>query len=256
MINLRKILFFCLLSTIAYSQVGINTDYPTGSLLIDGGKDNTSTAPSSASQSNDVKVDNNGFLGIGINSPTTYIDIKSQPNMGFRLKDGTEGDYYRLKTNSLGNATWKKRASVIVSVNDVTFSGQIFTNTINYVGRYLILKPGKWLIRTNLTLATNSEATPSDGFYAKFAWAEKNSDNTYFLTPDATFGVIIGGLYNLKYGLAKGSTIIENTSSSSKTYYLVTNGAELAGNGTYNPNAKWFGLGGWGETSIMAFPSE
>ncbi len=256
MYKLRKVFIFCLLSTLANSQVGINTAYPTGSLLIDGGKDNTSTSPTSTAQSNDVKIDNNGFLGIGINTPSTYVDIKSQPNLGFRLKDGTEGNYYRLKTNNLGNASWKKRASVVLSINDVTYSGRIFTNTLNYVGRYLTLEPGKWVVRTNLTLATNSEATPSDGFYAKFRWAEKNTDNTYFFTADATFGAVIGGLYNLRYGLAKGSTIIENTSSSSKTYYLVTNGAELAGNGHYNPNATWLGLGGWGETSIMAFPTE
>ncbi|WP_413533216.1 hypothetical protein [Empedobacter brevis] len=241
--------FFCIYS---YAQVGINTEYPTGIFMVDGKADNKSLTPSINEISNDVKILENANLGIGVENPSVSIDIKSNINAGFSLKDGTEGQYYRLVSDQNGDAKWKKRNSVIVSQIEGSYSGLIFTTTLNYTGRYIILGPGEWIVRSNLLLRAFNAASPSSGVYAKFSWAE-NTNGTYLLSQDVLFGKIFGGNYSLDYGIAKGSTIIKNASSEAKKYYLVTNEAEKIGD--FPTNSMWDKLGGtWGETSIIAFP--
>ncbi|MGV0923882.1 hypothetical protein [Empedobacter tilapiae] len=248
-----KKIFLLFLFSYSYSQVGINTEYPTGIFMVDGKADNKSSTPNISAISNDVKITENANLGIGVENPSTLVDIKSNNiNSGFRLKDGSEGEYYRLVTNINGDTKWRKRSSVIVSQIEGSYSGLIFTTTLNYTGRYIILEPGEWMVRSNLLLRAFNSASPSSGVYAKFSWAE-NTNGIYTLSQDVLFGKTFGGDYLLDYGIAKGATIIKNSSSEAKKYYLVTNGAENIGN--FPLNSVWDQLGGtWGETSIMAFP--
>ncbi|WP_426480522.1 hypothetical protein [Chryseobacterium sp. R2ACT005] len=65
-----------LLSSFAYSQVGINTANPQGIFNVDGAKDNPSTgAPSAAQQLNDFTVTSTGKVGIGKTNPTEALDV-------------------------------------------------------------------------------------------------------------------------------------------------------------------------------------
>lgn len=64
------------LSTVVYSQVGINTVNPQGIFNIDAAKDNASTGiPSAAQQANDVAVTGVGNMGIGTTVPTNKLHI-------------------------------------------------------------------------------------------------------------------------------------------------------------------------------------
>lgn len=82
------ILFFS--SVKISAQVGFFTDKPVKSLQIDAAKDNGST-PDALKLSNDVVVDSNGNLGVGILNPVTKVDLRSPDNKGLiGLGTGTQ----------------------------------------------------------------------------------------------------------------------------------------------------------------------
>lgn len=241
----------------AYSQgsVGINTNNPVGQFHIDGAKDNIGS-PTVAMSENDVLFSNNYYLGIGTSNPLTKLHINTSSfRNGFRLADGTQGEGKLLQCFNLqGDVNWEERISSLNVPNDGNGYSGIINSDMQYISRKVTLKPGKWLIRTNLLLYTTSDGNINKGFYARFSWAEFDGAN-YSLTSDALYGSIFGGLYALRYGLATGSTLINNQTSSDKTYYLVNRTPTFFGG--YNPNTTWntIGAGWWGETSIIAFPA-
>ncbi|PRB04930.1 hypothetical protein CQ046_06550 [Chryseobacterium sp. MYb7] len=73
----KKIILICsLASSLAYSQVGVNTANPQAAFHVDGGKDNPATgAPSAAQQTNDFAVTPTGAVGIGTTVPTNTLDV-------------------------------------------------------------------------------------------------------------------------------------------------------------------------------------
>lgn len=244
-----------LISINLFSQVGIGTEYPKKTLHIDGKSDNTSTIDK---PENDIVIDNNGNLGIGIITPSNRLHIlNNKTESSFKLVDGTQGQSKVLTViNSNGELAWNfKQTTKVVSYDGANFYTGAVNSDMKYIGRKVTLEPGKWLVRTNLLLATNNTADVNNGFYAKFSWAELDSSNNYIVSPDGIFGNTIGGIYNKRFGLTKGSTIIQNNSTSPKTYYLVTRTPTFFG--TYNQNSNWWDLGGsfWRETSIIAFPA-
>ena len=249
-------------------QVGINTKNPQSVLHIDGAKDNAvSGTPTQAQLYNDVLVRNDAKVGIG-NMPdnNAMVTITSDTStsagigMGFRLKDGTEGNGNLLSiSNANGDVAWLKRVGTVQG----KYNNRVvpINADLQDTGGSITLPPGKWLIRSNLLLRAQSNATGSpifipgnfsDGAYAKLSWADKNSDGTFSSTPDALSGNLFGGPYFSIYGLSFGQTIINNTSSTAKTYYLVTRTPVIWG--TVFQNYYWTNIAGyWGETAIIAF---
>ncbi|WP_374464579.1 hypothetical protein [Chryseobacterium sp.] len=66
-------------SIIAFSQVGINTPNPQGTLHVDGAKDNPATGiPTDAQQANDFTVTSEGNVGIGNITPLSNLHIKNR----------------------------------------------------------------------------------------------------------------------------------------------------------------------------------
>lgn len=66
-------------SIIAFSQVGINTPNPQGTLHVDGAKDNPATGiPTDAQQANDFTVTSAGNVGIGNVTPLSNLHIKNR----------------------------------------------------------------------------------------------------------------------------------------------------------------------------------
>ncbi|WP_353165460.1 hypothetical protein [Empedobacter brevis] len=255
---MKKYLCSCLFaSTVSlFSQVGVNTENPQGVFHVDGGKDNPTTeAPSVVQQANDFVITSTGNVGIGNIAPITKFSINSSFRNGFRLSDGTQGEGKLLQSlNIQGDIAWKERKTVkIINQDGSGFSGRVDAD-MQYVSRKITLEPGKWLIRTNILLLASNNGTINNGFYAKLAWAEFNGTD-YFVSNDIIYGNEFGGLYVLRFGIAEGATLINNASSFSKTYYLVTKKPTFFG--SYDQNSSWNTLGGgWGETSILAFPAD
>lgn len=75
---MKKILLslFFVFSTVCYSQIGITTVNPQGSLHVDGAKDNNASgAPTIVQQQNDFIVTSGGKVGVGTTVPTSKLEV-------------------------------------------------------------------------------------------------------------------------------------------------------------------------------------
>jgi hypothetical protein len=80
---MKKIIYTAtlLLSTLAFSQVGINTENPQGIFNIDGGKNNATTgAPTAPQQKDDFVVLADGSVGIGTTTPNASAILELNVN--------------------------------------------------------------------------------------------------------------------------------------------------------------------------------
>ena len=68
-------------SLATFSQVGIGTNKPVGTLHVDGAKDNSAT-PTAAEQANDVVVLTDGKVGIGSLTPGVKLDVNGYIRVG------------------------------------------------------------------------------------------------------------------------------------------------------------------------------
>lgn len=113
----KIILSTCLLFLIAngYSQIGINTDFPLQMLHVDAKKNTEGTA----NIADDVVIDNNGNIGIGVLNPTAKLHINATTvGGGLKLKDGTEGARKMLYSKDAnGRLSW---------INQPSSSGKIY----------------------------------------------------------------------------------------------------------------------------------
>ncbi len=96
------------------AQVGINTTFPyTNSVFhIDAAGNNTSsTTVSSAQAADDIVIDNQGQMGVGIVSPTAklHIDSSNGALKPIRIADGSQGVNKYLFSDAEGKATWKDK---------------------------------------------------------------------------------------------------------------------------------------------------
>lgn len=131
----KTIIFtFVLLSSIAFSQVGINTENPKQVLHVDGNKDNPTTGmPNAAQQINDVVITSNGQIGIGTVNPAAKLDVA--------------GNIY-VNTNSTGNAS---------SIN-------FYENSSSGTNSVSLKAPSNLSVDRSITLPSNA---PSNGYVLK-----------------------------------------------------------------------------------------
>ena len=245
------------------AQFSVDTPQPKGIFHVDGAKDNPTTAnsqPSDVQLSNDVIIRSDANIGIGtLPEDIARVSIKTNTanqaeiGHGFRLKDGTEGNGNLLVLqNTQGDIAWKKRIATVTGTWGAGYNGDP-TLDMQGTGTTIKLPPGRWLVRVSAIIRIgNFNGTFKDGLYARLSWAENNA-GVFTLTPDAVSGNLFGGTYIGIYSLAFGQTIINNTSTTTKTYELVNRSATIwgtiGGNRTYNK----FAGSGWGENAIIAF---
>lgn len=231
------------------AQVGVNTNNPLGTFHIDGAKDNLPPASPTASQiSNDVIVTPVGNVGIGTITPTRKLEIVSSTTPAFKLVDGSQNANYVLMSDANGNGSWKATTQVVLGnfgsgINSAVTSGNY------YIGASITLPPGKWLVLTNVVLKATPTPTGNQGAWVRLAWSPLQNSN------DSTdvIGNLVSGVYVAPTASANGGTLITNTTSSNKTFYLNVTNPDIFGGYT----ANWNGLGSSTsiENSIVAYPA-
>lgn len=239
------------------AQVGINTPNPQGMFHVDGGRDNPiSGIPSTVEQSNDFIVTSTGNVGIGITNPARKLDIKSTTTPALRIEDGTQQPGYVLMSDVNGNGQWKAiTQSIIGGFPANGYSGPVEQYTNIWTNISINLPPGKWLVLSNILLKASPSPINGNGAWVRLQWSSTpNASNTTNMT-----GSLNSGIFVAPYGMASGSTIINNGSSGNSTYYLNLAGTNVFGDGSGGAvySGTWDNLGSsiWGENSIIAYPA-
>lgn len=128
--------YLLIISVSLFGQVGINTRTPyTGSVLhIDGKGNNTSsTGAIVAEAADDVVIDKQGNVGVGVLQPKAklHIDTSNGTLKPLRLADGSQGVNKYFFSDTEGRGTWKDKpianGIVYYSATPRTFTKNVFT---------------------------------------------------------------------------------------------------------------------------------
>ncbi|NDW08610.1 hypothetical protein [Dysgonomonas sp. 520] len=174
----KKLLFLLLFiaCSVAYGQVGVNTESPQGVFHIDGRRNTNGNV----NVADDVVVDTLGRIGVGTNKPQTKVDIRSSTaGGGFRLRDGTQSVGKVLISDANGNGSWGSPLDLTegrLIVSDSISGNWSFPD--NITATPLRLTPGKWLIFAGITtrnIPLTAGAVPHTGLHS---WLHLRRDDT------------------------------------------------------------------------------
>lgn len=260
----KHILIFSILliSTITFSQVGINTTNPQGTFNIDGGNDN-SVSPTATEQLNDVIVLPNGNTGLGTTAPTTKLEIKTTTTStavtGFKLTDGNEAEGRLMKGDANGVGTWqpinmtrKVQLGKFPTSAALSYSSTTAGTTPIYSNAYIVLEPGKWIVHAGLTIYVDyTSAVYGDSFslhtYLSSDKSSLQNNNFNFIGSDKMSGRMIKNTWAGSPCLIQGTNVIEVTGTDPVTIYVLIENKTTT-------EEKWrFSTGNW-ENYLHAVP--
>ncbi|WP_312296643.1 hypothetical protein [Chryseobacterium sp.] len=261
---------FIFMSTSMFGQVGINTANPLGTFHVDGGKNNpTSGSPSTTQLSDDFIVAKTGNVGFGVLSPSVKIDISTSgtaasPLPGIKINDGLQGKNKVLTSDENGIGTWKRQSLELVVGTMGNGYNLPFLYDYNYhqTGSNIVLPPGKWLVTVNLLSVNNTNSVLNSDDYI---WFRSTFSDSQFFTDksadiqgsaDKVSGMLQGPVPSgaLKYNIANGQVLINNSSGISKTYWLIVGNSEVIGTPSSSVYLDRLGGANWGENMISAVP--
>lgn len=251
----KKFLFpFLIMFVNISAQVGVNTTNPMGSFHVDGNKDNgTSTTLTASQQANDFIVASaTGNVGIGTTSPTTKLHINSATSPAIKIVDGSQAAGNVLMSDANGAGSWVTLTKAVVGTFGSGYSGAVSNKDV-YTGVSITLPPGKWMVLTNIVLkaATAPSASSNQGAWVRLGWS--NTQNTSDTTTTQITANLSSGAYVSPYAFASGTTIINNTSGATKTYYLNVFGVNIYGG--YSSTWSAIGAASYPENSVIAYPA-
>jgi hypothetical protein len=216
-----------------FSQVGINTSDPKGSLHVDGAKDNPAIGtPTNAQQQNDFVITSQGRVGVGTISPNNNMEVSSGvdhvsgvrltrlPNARILATDAN-GDIVSGSTTNTGNLVTKQRLitaspDVVLSSPTGKFSFRYDRTTTSGFLQIRYNEPGtreiavfiheNWISNGQITLAANGIAT---GTWANVPGAsDVGSDNE--LNVFRIYDITDGTIYRVEINLINSNGLKES----------------------------------------------
>ena len=178
------------------------------------------------------------------------------------IKDGTQAVGNVLTSDASGEASWKPippptalaaAASLVFGTLGAGATLVSSSTTLISTGSSITLPPGKWLVTGFFLLVKQGGHTgASESWWVKLTFTDTSSGTVRSSdVPGTPF--LISGLFppSSTYALANGIIIINNTSSSNKTYYLA---ALVDGSASFNPTGSLIAVGGngYGENVFYA----
>ncbi|WP_163320869.1 hypothetical protein [Dysgonomonas sp. 520] len=207
----KSLLFLSVFFTcsIAFGQVGVNTENPQGVFHIDAARNTNGNT----NISDDVVVDTQGRVGVGTNVPQTKVDIRSATQGGgFRLQDGSQGDGKVLLSDASGNASWGNLIPG-TSAGTKPSTNMTLSRSFEYLGMYVTVPPGK----SQVYVGGMVRAANAPGYITTRLSVSNTSLSTINISQ-------IPGLagFTVHTGTSVGqvSFFINNTDSVQKTLYL------------------------------------
>lgn len=266
------------------AQVGINTDpqaLPNSVVFkVDGGNTPSNSA-------DDFIVNSNGNVGIGVDSPSAALHIKTTNGKALQIKDNQAEAGKILVSDVHGYGTWQNidagkisKLTLILgklSETDVTITPKASDTYRFYTGVYIDLPPGHWEVNMNfyiqnenrMNFDTNSKvpwirAIFTNNINANTAPGTLFSTATAKDTPDFIDGTnrafLFGGILHGPSAIDsdantrrlmpfQGKVLLINKTTATKRYYLMTRDSS---NGT--PVIKNFGAKSVDGNLIYAVP--
>ncbi|MFS4473904.1 hypothetical protein [Chryseobacterium sp. T20] len=261
-------------ATFTYAQVGLNTPNPRGMFHLDGKKNNKASGPVSiANQADDVVMTSDGHIGIGNNSPTASLDIKTPgtlaaPVSGIKIADGAQNENYVMTSDANGNGLWKPvRLTVVRGTNgtgiNIPFTS---TGTFQYTGSYIDLPQGKWLVTIQqLIIPTGTALTSDQWMWIRTSFSDQpninlgdtaNISGDIFEAPVLVSGLIQGLTSSslTRFSIIQGSLIVNNSSGAVKRYKYIAGNNVIGGAPSAGSLFQGFG-GNYSENIIYAVPT-
>ena len=193
-------------------------------------------------------------VGVGTFKPGAKLEINNGTTAGaVKIVDGTQGAGKVLTSDANGLATWKRQAlTLIEGVKGSGISIPPSTTGYIYTGSYITLPPGKYMVSVQNLITVGFPNYSNGHFWLRTTFSDSNTTFVRTADIDSTKGFLISGLLpqGARFSMLNGSLIIENTTSSPKTYYYWAGDVE-ATPGTTIPLENF---GGWAEWSMTATP--
>lgn len=203
-------------------------------------------------------ITNDGNMGIGITNPSQKLDVIGK----VKITDGTQAAGRILASDANGVGTWVNSSAIKPAVIGVfAGGGASFGNgtpvgtqsAMNYCNVYIDLPPGKWIVFGTYLLAG---ATTLSSGQSIFVRTTLSTSNIFVSNPDIVSGALISGILAgpTDFGLANGQTVINNTSGSTKRYYMWAN-IQKYGSVATSYSMSGVGSNFWAENQLSAIPT-
>ena len=245
------LLFFLVLNINSQTLIGINTKNAQKIFHIDGAGDNATTGTPLASQlANDVIIDEQGRLGIGL-LPQYALDILSTTaTNGLKIQDGSEAASKVMTSSTDGTGSWQYVGSLPVITGELTSAGISVPLRSTLTGTAwvdtncsLTLPPGKWCVQVSMQVAVTGTLV------GDHLWLTSTFENATFLGSSRISGIVFKSGKSFLHGFV----IINNTGSTNQTYKYLAGYTEYAGSDRSTTSATIASFGSVvNESSIVA----
>lgn len=243
--------FFAVVNTYSQTLIGINTKNPQKTLHIDGAGDNAASgAPTALQLANDVIIDEQGRLGIGV-LPQYALDILSATAAtGLKIQDGSEAASKVMTSNADGAGSWQYVGSLPVISGDLTSAGISIPLKSTSTGAAwvdtnctLTLPPGKWCVQVVMQVSVAGTLA------GNYLWLTSTFADATYLGSSRISGIVFKSGKSFLHGFV----IINNTESTNKTYKYLAGFTEYTGSDRTTTAASISGFGSRAsENSIVA----
>lgn len=203
-------------------------------------------------------------VGIGTNNPQANLHVKGS----LRLDHPSEGNGYILQVFNEGSMKWSPLIpnSVTGNLGNTNgYDGDIPNNT--FLNGTITISPGKWLVKVSLLIPTDYNASAINNPASSLRYNDLVIKVTTYFTDsntnaNPTLDYIPGGARKITgtlvtpsmYGMVEGYALLENKTTSNKTYYLwgKSDRRAVMSNPDASPLYKISAF--WGENRIYAYP--
>lgn len=240
------------------AQISILSENAQGIFMIDGAGDDPSSGVLSTTQSaNNVFVDTDGHMGIGM-FPNATDNSRLQINGSIMLRDGTQAEDRLLMSDANGKASWQSIGLSYVNgyLHPTGLATGLYPNSSSteyWTGSYIDLPPGTYAVSlmTMMTTASGAAWNGTQSFWARMSLSDSSTGGTYSADIQGSSILYSGNLHvNAIYGFVKGMLIVKNQSTATKRYYLIT--WYGYGHSTIPTTLKYYGSGYYPENKFYA----
>ncbi len=213
------------------------------------GEINFATTPVGATSVIDrMTIKANGAVGVNTQDPQETLHIDGS----VRIEDGSEATGKVLTSDANGTGTWEY-PSIDNVIGTLGAGVNIPYTTTGYLQTEstITLPPGKFVVNVSMLISDGNRSNDNSNFWLRTTFADSNTA----ITPSVDIlgsGLLISGNHdsNAVYSILTGVIIINNTSSSDKTYYYIAGACEV-----YNSTDTLSNFGGtaWSENNIIAY---